>query len=142
MSIIQDSLKPEVQQFLAGSEKEVTVDFYPYPESPASQPMQELFEELAALAPFIKPVVHQDRAKPQGVEQPEDVEGPVATLSVDGAFTGIRFLGFPGGREFSTLLADLRDLSQGQPTELSPETQNWLRDLTSPLHLEVFTTPT
>ncbi len=142
MSIIQDSLKPEIETFLAGLDRVVTVDFYPHPESPASAPTKDLIEELHQLAPFISPVYHSPEESSREIKSPDVVEGPITTLSVDGQFTGIRYLGFPGGHEFGALLADLRDLSHGEPVQLSPETVHWLQGLTRPLHLEVFTTPT
>lgn len=142
MSIIQDNLKPEIEAFLAGLERPVTVDFYPHPESPATAPTQDLLGELHQLAAFVSPVYHSPEESSTEIESPDVVEGPITRLSVDGQFTGIRYLGFPGGHEFGALLADLRDLSREEPVQLSPETVHWLEGLTSPLHLEVFTTPT
>lgn len=142
MSIIADNLKPEIQSYFQGLDRPVTVDFYPQANSPATDPMRQLLEELHDLAPLIQPISHAESAQPQGVHGADDVEGPVVTLSVEGHFSGIRYLGFPGGHEFGTLLADLKDLSSGAPVDLSPETENWLKNLSTPLHLEVFVTPT
>lgn len=142
MSIIQDNIRAEVETYLKDMQAPVAVDFYPHSESPATAPMRTLLQELSAMQPAIHVVTHQDSAKPIAPETPEEIEGPVTTLSVNGQFTGIRFLGFPGGHEFGTFLADIVDLSKGEPPAISPETTAWLQSLTSPLHLEVFTTPT
>ena len=142
MAIIADNILDDVKTYLADMKSPVTVDFYPHAESPATQPMRDLLQELHALSPQIEVVEHQEAAQPVPPENAGDIEGPVTTLSVGGQFTGIRYLGFPGGHEFSTFLADLVDLSTDQPLELTPATQEWLANLQEPLHLEVFVTPT
>ena len=55
--------------------------------------------------------------------------------------TNVRFLGLPGGYEFSTLLADLVDVSKGQ-TGLSAETRAVVQAVDQPVHIQVFVTPT
>ena len=53
----------------------------------------------------------------------------------------MRFIGLPAGYEFSTLVADLVDVSKGTPA-LSETTQDELRELDQDLQLQVFVTPT
>ena len=53
----------------------------------------------------------------------------------------LRFIGVPSGYEFSTLIEDLVDVSRGT-TELEPHTREIVAGLTSPVHLQVFVTPT
>jgi len=55
--------------------------------------------------------------------------------------TGVRFLGLPGGYEFSTLLADVVDVSKGR-TDLSPETRAAVQAIERPVRIQVFVTPT
>lgn len=142
MAIITDNIRSDVQEYLKDLRDPVTVDFYPHAPSPASEPMKQLLYELHDLAPLIQVVEHQESAAPIAPENAEDIEGPVTTFSVGDSFTGIRYLGFPGGQEFGTFLQDLVDLSVGQAVSLSTATQEWLKSLQSPLHLEVFVTPT
>jgi glutaredoxin-like protein len=54
---------------------------------------------------------------------------------------GIRFFGSPGGYEFGTLVEDIRMASVGN-TGLSSDTIDALADLESPVHIQVFVTPT
>lgn len=54
---------------------------------------------------------------------------------------GVRFLGLPGGYEFSTLLADVVDVSKGR-TDLSPETRAAVQAIDRPVRIQVFVTPT
>jgi Thioredoxin domain len=53
----------------------------------------------------------------------------------------VRFLGLPGGYEFSTLLADIVDISRGR-TDLSAEALDVVRSIDSAAHIQVFVTPT
>ena len=53
----------------------------------------------------------------------------------------VRFLGLPGGYEFSTLLADIVDVSQHR-TDLSEEARAAVRAIDAPVHIQVFVTPT
>ena len=53
---------------------------------------------------------------------------------------GIRFYGAPVGYEFSTLIEDIRMVSQGA-TGLAQSTLDTLSRLTEPVHVQVFVTP-
>jgi alkyl hydroperoxide reductase subunit AhpF len=53
----------------------------------------------------------------------------------------VRFLGMPGGYEFSTLIADIVDVSKGQ-TALSDAAREVVRAVEQPVHIKVFVTPT
>jgi glutaredoxin-like protein len=54
---------------------------------------------------------------------------------------GIRCKGIPAGHEFSSLVNSLVLVSQ-RNSNLSEETRQFLRELSSPVHLQVFVTPT
>lgn len=54
---------------------------------------------------------------------------------------GIRFFGIPSGYEFSTLIEDILMVSSGD-SGLSQATRDYVANLTEPLHLQVFITPT
>jgi alkyl hydroperoxide reductase subunit AhpF len=54
---------------------------------------------------------------------------------------GIRFYGIPAGHEFSALIQGLVLVSGGD-SGLQPETRQYLHELTQPVHLQVFSTPT
>ena len=56
-------------------------------------------------------------------------------------FYGIRFYGIPSGYEFTSLLDAIQSVSRGT-AELSEETQTYLNELSKPVHLQVFVTPT
>ena len=54
---------------------------------------------------------------------------------------GIRYAGVPSGHEFSSLIQDLI-LVSGRDSQLSQQTRDFLADLTEPVSLQVFVTPT
>jgi len=64
-----------------------------------------------------------------------------ATVIRNGKDYGIRFFGLPAGFEFAALLDAILAVSQGD-SGLKPESREKLAQLTQPLHLQVFTTPT
>jgi glutaredoxin-like protein len=64
-----------------------------------------------------------------------------ATVIRNGKDYGIRFYGLPAGFEFSALIDAILAVSKGD-SGLRPETREKLAQLTQPLHLQVFTTPT
>jgi glutaredoxin-like protein len=54
---------------------------------------------------------------------------------------GIQFSGIPSGHEFSTLISDIIIVSKRE-SGLDEKTRAFLKNLTQPLHLQVFVTPT
>lgn len=71
------------------------------------------------------------------VSSMSDVHAAARALESD---ANVRFVGLPGGFEFSTLIADMVDISKGQ-TGLSERTVAAARAITTPVHLQVFVTP-
>jgi len=53
---------------------------------------------------------------------------------------GVRFFGIPSGYEFASLLEAIRMVGSDS-VELQPATRAFLAELTAPLHLQVFVTP-
>lgn len=104
-----------------------------------------LLEEVCALSPklHLQKVDLEADAK-LGAQYAVTRTPAVALLGqVDGKTTdfGVRFSGIPAGHEFSALVEDILAVSRQQP-EISPQTQAFLDSLQSPVHLEIFTTPT
>jgi alkyl hydroperoxide reductase subunit AhpF len=70
-----------------------------------------------------------------------EVDKVPATVIRNGKDYGIRYFGLPAGYEFAALLDGILAVSQGD-SGLLPESRERLAQLTQPLHLQVFTTPT
>jgi len=82
------------------------------------------------------PIAGADRAT-NGARLAEAARS-VELSAVTGA--NVRFLGLPAGYEFTTLLADVVDVSKGA-TDLAPETLDVVRAIDQPVHIQVFVTP-
>jgi len=61
-------------------------------------------------------------------------------LAASQAIPNVRFLGQPGGYEFTTLIEDLVDVGRGT-TSLAPSTVAAVRAIDVPVHIQVFVTP-
>jgi alkyl hydroperoxide reductase subunit AhpF len=104
------------------------------------QQNEQLVREVAALddrisVEVLNPSIDRERAEGYGVEQ-------VPAIVVEGARDyGIRFLGIPGGYEFSNLIDSIIAVSSGQAS-LTDETKASLAELKGDVHIKVFSTPT
>jgi glutaredoxin-like protein len=101
---------------------------------------QQLLQELAELSEKLSLEVcnfllDKEKAAEYGVDKVP------ATVVRDGQDHGIRFYGIPAGYEFATLLDAILAVSRGD-SGLDEESKEKLKQITSPLHLEVFVTPT
>ena len=108
--------------------------------------------ELAALSDKLEVLVHDLQAEPALAEQfgtngtlpviqVEPVSDAGAEDTTPKTSGAMRFVGLPAGYEFSTLIADILDVSSGT-VALSQATQDELRALDEDVHLQVFVTPT
>jgi glutaredoxin-like protein len=101
---------------------------------------RQLVEEVAALsdqltADIYNFVVDQDKAEELGIDK-------IPAVAVIGAEDyGVRLYGIPSGYEFTSLLHAIRTVAAGKP-ELTKETLATLAELTEPVHIQVFVTPT
>jgi len=79
--------------------------------------------------------IDRERAEAYGVDQ-------VPAIIVEGARDyGLRFYGIPSGYEFGNLIDAIVVASTGEPA-LSDETKTSLHELTEPVDIKVFSTPT
>lgn len=114
---------------------------------------KEIAEEVASLDPRlsvqeVNRVLDKDTVETFGIRRiPALVPVRIETVETDGESKtierdyGIRFYGVPSGYEFISLVGDILDVSRGD-SGLAPDTRLALKQLTDPLHLQVFTTPT
>jgi alkyl hydroperoxide reductase subunit AhpF len=108
---------------------------------PESEQVRRLVEELAALdgklsAESYNFVLDTDKVKELGIARIP----AVAVLGAEKDY-GVRFYGIPAGYEFGTLVDLILDVSSGQ-SGLSEQTRAALAQVTTPVHLQVFSTPT
>ena len=105
---------------------------------------RQIAEEVAGLSDKISVEVF-DFVADQEVAEHYNIDKIPATVIMRGGDDpkdfGIRYFGIPSGYEFSSIIEDILMVSQGD-SGLSDETKNMLKELTDPLHLQVFVTPT
>jgi alkyl hydroperoxide reductase subunit AhpF len=142
MPMLDESLQKEVAALLDQMVDPVEILFYPKAGDAASDAMDELLHDLAGLNSKVA-VKRQDGPAPLVAPDADDeITSSVSVFTSNGKPTGVRYLGFPGGREFGTFLQDMVGISTRVAPELSPETVRFIENLEEPLHLQVFVTPT
>jgi len=66
----------------------------------------------------------------------------IPALVIEGAKDhGIRFFGVPSGYEFTSLLSSIIEVSRGE-SGLSEKTKQLVKQIRTPIHIQVFVTPT
>ncbi len=101
---------------------------------------RQLVEEVAKLSNQLEVEVYDFQADKE-VADDYGVDKIPAVVVVGEEDYGIRFFGIPSGYEFTSLLEAIQSASKGEP-DISQETQDYLSNLTKPIHLQVFVTPT
>lgn len=105
---------------------------------------REIVEEISALSDLIEAEIldfekDAERAQAYGV----DKIPAIVILGENDRDYGVRYYGIPSGYEFSSLLHDIKAVAAGpEAVELDSETVSYLNNLETPLHLQVFVTPT
>ncbi|MBN1484662.1 MAG: thioredoxin family protein [Chloroflexia bacterium] len=99
-----------------------------------------LAEEMASLSDNVTVEVY-DFVDDRAVAEEYGVDKIPAIAIIGEQDYGVRYYGFPGGYEFTTLVEDVIDVSKGDPG-LSEQTMEALSKLSQDVHLQVFITPT
>ena len=99
-----------------------------------------LMQEVAALSDKLSvsvwnPHIDRERAEAYAIEV-----SPAVVVEGERDY-GVRFLGIPAGYEFSNLIDSIIAVSNGEAS-LSDDTKVALADLTGPVTIKVFSTPT
>jgi len=100
----------------------------------------QILEEVAALSDKVSLETY-NFVTDKAVAEQYGVDKIPATVVMSDVDYGIRFYGLPSGYEFTSLVEDIVDVSRGE-TSLSAESQAILAQISEPLHLQVFVTPT
>lgn len=100
----------------------------------------ELLEEVAELSDKLSLEVY-DFVKDKDKALQYRVDKIPATIIEGKKDHGIRFYGVPSGYEFSTLLGSIIEVSN-QESGLSDKTKSLIQNINTPIHIQVFVTPT
>jgi len=101
---------------------------------------KQLVIELAGLSDKIKAEVH-DFVADSVLAKEYGVDKIPALVIMGEKDYGIKFYGLPYGYEFQAMTADLTMISKGS-TDLAEETKARLREIKTPIHIQVFTSLT
>ena len=141
MALISEGVAAEVrQQFNAMVNPVRLVHFTQEINLEYGREARELLQEVAALSDkvsleVVDYLLDRERVQEFGVEHVP------ATVVCGAKDYGIRFYGLPAGYEFSNLLDAIVAVSKGD-SGLSAASREKLAQLTDPVHLQVFVTPT
>ena len=141
MGLLQDSDVAEIRERLKGLTNSVKlVHFTQDLNLEYGREARQLLEELTQISNKISLETHDFLIDKEKVAE-YAVDKVPATVIRNGKDYGIRFYGLPAGYEFAALLDAILDVSTGD-SGLQPASREKLAQLTKPLHLQVFTTPT
>jgi len=146
MPLLDPQTASQVRQELAGLTGRVRIlNFTQNFECQYCLETRQIAEEVAALSDKVEVEVYnfvtdQDQVQAYDIDK---IPALVILGESDGQFKdyGIRFYGIPSGYEFTSFLDALKSVSQGE-VDLMPQTRQFLSQLTVPLHIQVFVTPT
>ncbi|HEY9088063.1 MAG TPA: thioredoxin family protein [Anaerolineaceae bacterium] len=144
--ILDEGILKQVQEVFAELNGEVRVVFFRSKENcDYCNETQQLLEEVISLSEKLSIEVF-DIADDAAVAAQYGIDKtPAFVLAAkDGdqiTDFGVRFSGIPAGHEFTSLINDLLIVSR-RDSGLAPQTRSYLDELTEPLLLQVFVTPT
>lgn len=106
------------------------------------RPAEEILTELSQLSDKISLDIRNLQMESEDAKEFGVDKVPAIILLGEGERdSGIRFFGIPSGYEFSSLLADILDVSAGR-SDLAPELVEKVAGISSSVDIKVFVTPT
>ncbi|WP_448337495.1 protein disulfide oxidoreductase [Chloroflexus aurantiacus] len=145
MALMQEKDRKAVQEAFTGLNRPVSIVLFTSAESGEySEVTQELLQEVVALHPMLSLHVYDlERdsayAAALGVDK---APGIVFLVGEERQNHGLRFAGLPSGYEFASLIEAIRLAGGAIQPDLQPATMALLETIQSPMHLQVFVTPT
>jgi alkyl hydroperoxide reductase subunit AhpF len=145
-ALLNDQIVGQIREAFSGLKEPVAILFFGSRENcDYCDDTRQLLEELAAIDDRLTIKVHDidadyDIAKLYRVDKTPGIV--IAAMNGDQISDyGIQYSGIPSGHEFSTLIQAIL-LVSGRDSGLTPQTREFLKNLKSPLYLQVFVTPT
>lgn len=141
MPMLDEKVMTEVKKALNAMRKPVTLRLYTQAfECGYCKETHNLLSELVQANPLLKLEAKQFETDKEEAAQ-DNIDKIPAIAVVGEKDYGIRFYGIPAGYEFSSLLNAILMVSTGI-VKLTDETKAFVANLQTPLHLQVFVTPT
>ncbi len=141
MALIPEQHKKHVKEELSSLQSPVRiVVFTQEMECRFCKEARELAQEVAELSDKISVEIY-DLLKDDKRVQEYAIDKVPALAVVGKQDYGVRYYGIPAGYEFGTFLKDLKMVSKGT-TEISEKSRTRLSVINTPVHIQVFVTPT
>ncbi|RJP62739.1 MAG: glutaredoxin [Ignavibacteriales bacterium] len=140
---LDDKLRDDLRKRLAPLTKKVKLIFFTQElECSYCRETKQLLQELSETSEFIHLEVKNFITDKEDVEKyGVDKIPAIVLLDENGTDYGIKLYGIPSGYEFSTLLEDILLLGTGEHG-FSDNIVEQVKNIASPVHLQVFVTPT
>lgn len=141
MPLLDEKIKTQVREMLGELPQAVKLVMFTQEfECQFCRETRELVEEVAGLHDQISAeiwnfAIDKEKAEEFGIDK-------IPAVAVVGEKDyGVRFFGIPSGYEFSSLIESIKLVSMGKP-KLSPAGLEFAQGIESPVHIQVFVTPT
>ena len=144
--VLNDEIVKQIEEAFAEVQEPVQVLFFGSKDNcDYCNEAKQLLEEVTALNDKLELSVYDMQENADVAKQFNVINAPgIVIAAKDNAEVtnlGIQFSGIPSGHEFSTLINDILIVSKRE-FGLDAKTREFLKNLTEPLHLQVFVTPT
>jgi glutaredoxin-like protein len=141
MGLLQERDRKAVEKEFAKLQDPVKlINFTQEMECQFCQQTRELMEEVASLSDKLSVEVY-DFVKDKDNAIQYNIDKIPATVIKGKKDYGIRFFGIPSGYEFTTLMEDIISVSIGE-SGLSEKSKSLVQTIVTPIHIQVFVTPT
>lgn len=141
MALLNADIRKDVKAALADVITPVTFKVFTQPfECQYCRETRELVEEVAELSDKVSVEVY-DFEKDQALADELGIDKVPGVAVVGAKDYGLRMFGIPSGYEFGTLIESIKLVSGGQ-SGLAAETKKMIGQLTKPVTIQVFGTPT
>jgi glutaredoxin-like protein len=140
MPLLNETLRGEIREALGDLPTPVTLTLFTKDACPTCPDLVQLVQELTEVDPRMRSRVLSFEREPAEALSLGVEDAPA--IAVTGARDyGIRFLGTPGGFEFSSFIDAIRSVSRGE-SGLPESLKERLAGLDKPVRIRVFVTPT
>jgi len=144
--VLNEQIVKQIEEVFAEVQESVQVLFFGTKDNcDYCNETKQMLEEVTALNDKVELSVYDMQENADVAKQYKVTNAPgIVIAAKDNAEVtnlGIQFSGIPSGHEFSTLINDILIVSKRE-SGLDEKTREFLKNLTEPLHLQVFVTPT
>jgi len=144
--VLNDQIVKQIEDALADVKEPVQVLFFGSKDNcDYCNETKQLLEEVTALSDKVEMSIYDMQGNADMAKQFNVVNAPGIVIAAkdneEVKNLGVQFSGIPSGHEFSTLITDILIVSKRE-SGLDEKTREFLKNLTEPLHLQVFVTPT